>query len=70
MNQETPTMASRLHAWAATRLHRARSAAADDDRGSTTTETVIIAAGLAGLALAVMGAIELFVDGQGAIFGL
>ena len=64
MNQETPTMASRLHAWAANRRrHR-------DDRGSTTTETVIIAAGLAGLALAVMGAIELFVDGQGAIFGL
>lgn len=35
-----------------------------NDIGASVVETVIIAAGLAGLALSVMGAIKLLVDGK------
>jgi hypothetical protein len=50
---------SRLLDWLA---NRQRSAASD--RGSTVVETVIIAAGLAALAIATVAAITLLVDGK------
>jgi hypothetical protein len=50
---------SRLLNWLADRQQAAAS-----DRGSTVVETVIIAAGLAALAIATVAAITLLVDGN------
>jgi hypothetical protein len=53
-------MYQRLLTWAIDR----RRGAAQDDRGSSVIETVIIAGGLAALALSTMAAFKLLVDGK------
>jgi hypothetical protein len=57
-------MFTRMTAWAVDLRRRAR----DDDRGYT-TETVVIAAGLATLAIAIVAAVTAFADGRISVLG-